>query len=143
MDRKIVAELMMKNHNMMHKLAEKMNVMYEKKYSRHKIFALIWLSKLGKKRLKDIAEHIGMSSSSLCVAFSELEKEGLVLREIDKSDRRNTYYFLSKEGKVVIANILEEIKAIILRILEPLKEDEIKEIAEALSVINEILEKYL
>ncbi|MDR1460531.1 MAG: MarR family winged helix-turn-helix transcriptional regulator [Campylobacteraceae bacterium] len=143
MDRKIVVELIEKNHAIMHKLAEKMDIAYEKKYSRHKMLALMWLGKNGKKRLKEIAAQTGMSSSSLCVMFNEMEKENLVVREIDKTDRRNTYYFLSENGEIAADNVIKEIKATILQILEPLKEDEVEDIAEALSVINKILEKYL
>ncbi|MDR1006954.1 MAG: MarR family winged helix-turn-helix transcriptional regulator [Campylobacteraceae bacterium] len=143
MDRKIVVELIEENHNIMHKLVEKMHIVYENKYSRHKIFALMWLGKNGKQRLKDIAAQMGMSPSLLCVMFNKMEKEDLIVREVDQNDRRNTYYSLSENGELTADNAIKEIKKSVLKILELFKEDEIEDMAKALSVVNKILEKHL
>jgi DNA-binding MarR family transcriptional regulator len=103
----------------------------------------MWLDENGKTRLKDIAAQMEMSASSLCVMFNEMEKEGVILREIDKNDRRNTYYSISEEGKAVVKSTTEYIRAAVLQILEPLSESELKEIADALIVINQIIERHL
>lgn len=141
MDRKAIIEVFEKTHTIMHKLAEEMKV--DEKYSHVKSRTLLWLDRNGKKKLKDIAAQTGMSTSSLCVMFNEMEKESLVLREIDKNDRRNTYYSLSENGKIAAAEIEGEIKEAIVKIFEPLSESEMADIIKSFGTINKILEKYL
>ncbi|MDR2099819.1 MAG: hypothetical protein LBP40_03180 [Campylobacteraceae bacterium] len=75
MDRKTAAEAFQTTNVNIHKIIEKIDIKYDEKYSREKysinnIQALIWLEKNGKKRLKDIAAQMRISTSSLCVMFN-------------------------------------------------------------------------
>ncbi|MDR1614826.1 MAG: MarR family winged helix-turn-helix transcriptional regulator [Campylobacteraceae bacterium] len=143
MDRTKVVEAFEKTHNIMHKLAGKLTLECYKKYSPHQMMAILWLDKNGKNRLKDIADQTKMSTSSLCVMFNTLDKNALIIREIDKNDRRNTYYSLSDEGKATAAQIMEQIREAMLKIFKPLDDNELEKIADSFGVINEILKKCL
>jgi DNA-binding MarR family transcriptional regulator len=143
MDRKSIIESLERAHKVMHELTGKLTVEYYEKYSHHQIIAILWLARNGKNRLKDIAAQTKMSASSLCVMFNELEKDGLILREIDKNDRRNTYYSLSEVGKTIADEIMKQFREAVLKILEPLNEDEIEKAADSFNTISEILEKYI
>jgi DNA-binding MarR family transcriptional regulator len=72
-----------------------------------------------------------------------MEKENLILREIDKNDRRNRYYFLSETGERAANEAIEQFKKNMLKIFEPLSEDEMECITKSFDVINQILEKYI
>ena len=109
MDSRKLTELFEKNHAIMHKIAEKMDLSFGK-FSPQRARVLEALSTKEKIRLKDIASKIGMSSSSLCVIFSHMEKDGLVVREIDQNDRRNTFYSLSQQGQELHNEITEYLR---------------------------------
>jgi DNA-binding MarR family transcriptional regulator len=127
----------------MHELTNKLVVEYYEKYSHHQVMAMLWLKTNGKNRLKDIAAQTKMSASSLCVMFNELEKDALILREIDKNDRRNTYYSLSEKGEIAADETMRQFREAMLKIFEPLNEDEIKKVADSFNTISEILEKHI
>ncbi|MDR2789406.1 MAG: MarR family winged helix-turn-helix transcriptional regulator [Campylobacteraceae bacterium] len=145
MDIKTAAEALEQANVIIHQITGKIIAKYDKQYSRqypiHHIQALIWLKNKGKRRLKDIAVQTGISSSSLCVMFNDMEKNDLVLREIDKNDRRNTYYSLSENGMVQIDRIMRQFKEVTMEALKPLNEDEISDMVKSLNAANQILEK--
>ncbi|MDR3162383.1 MAG: MarR family transcriptional regulator [Helicobacteraceae bacterium] len=137
-----VVDLFGANHDLMHELVEDMELFFsEKDVKRYPLLEA--LERSGRARLKDIAKRFGASSSSMCVALARMEKEGLVIREIDEKDRRNTYYSLSPSGRAVKDGIHENIRKYTLRIFEPLNEEELKGIGEAFAAVNKILEGYL
>ncbi|MDR1912113.1 MAG: MarR family transcriptional regulator [Helicobacteraceae bacterium] len=142
MNKRKVVELFEKNHNIMHKLAEKMSLSFGK-HPRQIFPILEKLSEKGKMRLKDIAADLEMSSSSLCVLFSQMEKKGLIVREIDQSDRRNTFYSVSQKGEEVRNEMMEQLRVCIMKLFEPLSANELQEVCDAIDVVNRILEKHL
>ncbi|MDR2033192.1 MAG: MarR family winged helix-turn-helix transcriptional regulator [Helicobacteraceae bacterium] len=142
MNKRKVTELFERNRNVMHKLAEKMNLSFGQHPRR--IFSILErLSEKGKMRLKDIAADLEMSSSSLCVLFSQMEKKGLIVREIDQSDRRNTFYSVSQGGEEVRNEMMEQLRVRIMKLFEPLSAGELQEVCDAMGVVNRILEKHL
>jgi DNA-binding MarR family transcriptional regulator len=143
MDKENIIESFERTHKVMHELTGKLTVEYYEKYSHHQIIAILWLKRNGKNRLKDIAAQTKMSASSLCVMFNELEKDSLILREIDRNDRRNTYYSLSEYGKTTADEIMKQFREAISKMLEPLSEDELEKVADSFNAISEILEKYI
>ncbi|MDR1976507.1 MAG: MarR family winged helix-turn-helix transcriptional regulator [Campylobacteraceae bacterium] len=142
MAQKDVLRLLERNHTLMHKLKDKMHLSF-KGHSHQRYHILLALGKKGKMRLKDIAAYMGMSSPALCVLFSRMEKEGLVTREIDQNDRRNTYYAISKKGHKAVDEIIEHAREAISKVFAPLNDDETKKVSEALETVNTILERYI
>lgn len=50
-------------------------------------------------QLKDIARRENISAPNLCATFRKLERDGLVARTVDESDRRNTWYRCTPAGE--------------------------------------------
>ena len=67
-------------------------------YTRQQLTILIRLYIGGRALLKDIARREQVPTPNLCMLFRKLEKDGLVIRDIDEKDRRNTWYDLSPHG---------------------------------------------
>ncbi|MDR2153122.1 MAG: MarR family winged helix-turn-helix transcriptional regulator [Helicobacteraceae bacterium] len=136
-------KLLEKNHEIMDNLAKQMSVSYSK--HEHRVFHILEeLNKNGKIRLKDLANiHEMPSASSLCVTLGQMEKEGLVVREIDAQDRRNTYYSISQKGQTHADEVMNLARKHFIKLFSPLSEEEIKTIQEAIAVVNEIFENRL
>ncbi len=109
--------------------------------SRQKLSTLISLRLAGKSKLKDIAEDTGSSPQSLCIMFNNLEKEGLIKREIDSNDRRNTYYSVSEKGDKMLKIVMVSVKKAILKVLDGMNDKDVEEFGKALKTINKIVEE--
>ncbi|MDR2098718.1 MAG: MarR family transcriptional regulator [Rickettsiales bacterium] len=132
-----------KNIRIMHALADRLDKSGKERYSQHEMGVLMKLHLNGRARLKDIAERFGVSSSALCLTFGKMEKAGLILREVDSKDKRNTYYSLTRTGTATAKRMIEKFRDKLAKIFEPLsKGDEAKMLA-ALKTINDVLEKQL
>lgn len=109
----------------------------------HKVFMLDDLLETGRAKLKDIAAKTGQSSQNLCILYNTMEKEGLVEREVDSADKRNTYYSITAKG----ANLVEENKNKARKVIEgafaKLSDKELGELKESLKTSNQIIEKVL
>ncbi|MDR1451340.1 MAG: MarR family winged helix-turn-helix transcriptional regulator [Helicobacteraceae bacterium] len=139
-DAKKLTEMFQQNHTIMHEFAESIGLSFDRQ--EHGLFAILeLLEKSGKIRLKDLAQRLGMTSSSLCVALGKMGKEKLVEREIDAKDRRNTYYFISPPGQIRLADMENRVTECIIRLFESLSKKELKALYEATRLINEILMK--
>lgn len=119
------------------------NCVEEPKERPPKIFMLDDLREVGKARLKDIALQTGHSTQNLCSLYNGLVKEGLVGREIDKNDRRNTYYFLTGKGEKTLDENQSKARNVISATFSKLSEKELNELKSCLENINRIIEKVL
>lgn len=72
-------------------------------FSESQYRTLAKLEKTGKSPLKRLSESMAVSTSSLCIMLNKLSEENLVSRETDISDRRNTLYELTEQGKEVLS----------------------------------------
>lgn len=109
---------------------------------RQKMMALVDLKFFGKSKLKDIAEKVSESPQSLCMIYNSLEKIGLVKREIDKSDRRNTFYSITKKGENLLEKRGIELKKTLHKLFNQIKKDDLEEFGKALKTINKTIKEY-
>lgn len=109
----------------------------------HKIFMLDDLRETGKARLKDIAARTGQSPQNLCILYNGLEKEGLVAREVDPSDRRSTYYSITAKGKRLIEKNKGKAREVIAEVFSKLPDEDLDVLKESLQKSNEIIDKVL
>ena len=69
---------------------------------------------LGPMNQKTVSKKILKSASNICTVLENLEKRGLIRRETNKKDRRNTLVYLTPEGEKLIKELfpihLEDIK---------------------------------
>lgn len=95
----------------------------------------------GRSRLKDIARREEITTPNLCAAFRKLEREGLVLRTIDETDRRNTWYSVTDKGAELANQAMEIFRADIAAMFSGLSREDEAIMTTALKQINTILTK--
>jgi DNA-binding MarR family transcriptional regulator len=78
-----------------------------------------------------------VSRATMTGLIDTLEKDGLVVREADKNDRRTLHVRLTPEGKTFIKKIAPGYFRRVSAILEPLKETERKQLVRLLQKIQE------
>ncbi|MDR3208375.1 MAG: MarR family transcriptional regulator [Rickettsiales bacterium] len=110
-----------------------------KKYSRPQLKILVRLNTAGRARLKDIARREGIPSANLCAAFRKLESNGLILREVDAADRRNTWYSVSKAGAATAREAIKSLHRRVSDFFEKISREDGEKLVGALRQINEIL----
>ena len=102
---------------------------------------LINLKELKKSTLKDLSSSIHVSSSSLCIMLNKMVDEGIVNREEDPKDRRNTFYSLTPGGLDLLDNEIEKKLEYIGEKVSKLSIEEKKRLIEYINGIGEIIEK--
>ncbi len=141
--KKEIIDLIQENIVIRDKLADRIQVKNKKidGYSRLHLSVLVRLHLGGRARLKDIANREGIATSNLCSCFRGLEKDGLVMRNVDETDRRNTWYSVTDSGKVLAKKALEVFKEHINEIFKTLSKQDEEKLIECMKVTNEILKK--
>jgi len=110
-------------------------------YSRHQIQIIVRLYLSGRSKLKDMAQREMMPTSNLCAIFRRLEKDGLIQREIDKSDRRNTWYFVSPKGAKLAERAMDLLRERITEFFSGISREDETRLTEAMKTINNLLKK--
>ena len=67
---------------------------------------------------REIADKLGLEGPTLIPIIDKLEKDGFLLRKVDKNDRRNNRIFLTKKSKDLLDSMIncgENIKQILLK----------------------------
>jgi MarR family transcriptional regulator, transcriptional regulator for hemolysin len=67
---------------------------------------------------REIADKLGLEGPTLIPIIDKLEKDGFLLRKVDKNDRRNNRIFLTKKSKDMLNSMIncgENIKQILLK----------------------------
>lgn len=108
-----------------------------------KIFLLNDLKEAGKAKLKDIAAKTGYSPQNLCILYNGLEKDGLIAREVDSTDRRNTYYFLTDKGLQTLEKNKSKARDAIKELFGRLSDNDLTELKKSLEKVNNIIEKVM
>lgn len=108
-----------------------------------KIFLLDDLKEAGKAKLKDIAAKTGYSPQNLCILYNGLEKDGLIAREVDSTDRRNTYYFLTDKGLQTLKKNKSKARDAIKELFGRLSDNDLTELKKSLEKVNNIIEKVM
>ena len=110
-------------------------------YPRQHLRTLMRLHLGGKALLKDIAKRDDISPSNLCLILKRLEKDGLVLRQIDDADRRNTWYSLTPAGTKTARRAVDELRALIAELFSNMNKNDEARLTDALRTMNEVLNK--
>jgi MarR family transcriptional regulator, transcriptional regulator for hemolysin len=67
---------------------------------------------------REIADKLGLEGPTLIPIIDKLEKDGFLLRKVDKNDRRNNRIFLTKKSKDLLDSMIncgQNIKQILLK----------------------------
>lgn len=110
-------------------------------YTHQQLRILIRLYVLGSTRLKEISKHERIPTPNLCMLFRNLERDGLVVRNVDDGDRRNMWYDLTDEGRKVARSAKEAVCNAIEELFAPMSHQDEEELIKCLKIINNILQK--
>lgn len=108
-------------------------------YTRAQISVLVRLYVGGRALLKDIAYREFTTTPNLCATFKILESRGLVLREVDDKDRRNTWYSVTAAGADVAKKMITDFENIIGEVFSGLSRDDEDKLIAAMTTINGVL----
>lgn len=111
------------------------------KYSKQHFEAVVRLYLGGKSLLKDIARKNHVPASNLCATLKHLEKSGLVLRQPDERDRRNTWYSLTSAGTKLAKSAIDDFRRRIAMVFTGLCKTDESKLTTALRAMNEVLNK--
>ena len=110
-------------------------------YSRQQVQFLIGLHLGGRQKLKDIAAREFVPAPNLCAAFRKLERDGLVARNIDEKDRRNTWYSVTPTGAEVAKRFMEIFHQAMAAIFKDIDKADEEELIRSFKSINNIFVK--
>ena len=79
--------------------------------------ALVLLTYQGKERVADLADNLGVNSSTVTRLIARLVGKGLVDRLPDPSDRRATLLAITDDGRAVVASVRAQRRAEITKVL--------------------------
>ena len=136
-------KLMAENMRIMGRLSCRLQPLLEEnsKYSRQQMSVLVRLYLAGKIKLKDFANREVISTANLCSVFRKLEQDKLVVRSIDENDRRDTWYEVTKAGKMLAEKLMDKFMKGLESLCKVLPESEEDKLAETVRTINGILKK--
>ena len=137
-----VTTLMAENMRIMGRLTSRLQPLFEgSKQSRQQMTVLVRLYLSGKIKLKDFSAREVISTANLCSVFRKLEQDKLVIRSTDPDDHRDTWYEVTKSGKVLAEKIIDKFMTALESLCKVLPESEQDRLAETCRTINEILKK--
>ena len=141
MARKEFIRLIEENMTIMDRLMDrtKSQMMRNVEFTRSQISVLVRLYLGGRALLKDIAYREFTTTPNLCATFKNLEAKGLVLREIDEHDRRNTWYSVTQKGAEVAKAMIVEFENIISSVFAGLSREDEDKLTDAMSTINKVI----
>ncbi len=138
-----VTTLMAENMRIMGRLANRLQPLLEEtsKNTRQQMFVLVRLYLAGKIKLKDFAVIEVMSTANLCSVFKKLEQDKLVLRSTDSNDHRDTWYEVTKSGKILAEKIIDKYMGALESLCRVLPERDQEVLGETIKTANVLLKK--
>lgn len=138
-----VTSLMAENMRIISRLSSRLQPIFEEtsRASRQQMSILVRLYLAGKIKLKDFAAREAISTANLCSVFRKLESEKLVIRTMDKDDRRDTWYEVSKSGRIMAEKLLDKFLTALESLCKVLPEKDEDTLAETVKTMNTILKK--
>lgn len=141
MARKEFIRLIEDNMVIMDRLMDHMKskIMRNIEYTRSQMSVLVRLYVGGRALLKDIAYRECTTTPNLCATFKVLEARGLVLREIDEKDRRNTWYSVTQKGAEIAKAMITEFEDTIGEVFAKISREDEETLVNAMTAINKVL----
>lgn len=138
-----VTQLMAENMRIIGRLSSRLQPIFEEtsRASRQQTSVLVRLYLAGRIKLKDFAAREAISTANLCSVFRKLESEKLVVRSVDENDHRDTWYEVTKSGKIMAEKMLDKFLTALESLCKVLPESEEDKLAETVKTVNVILKK--
>ena len=141
MARKEFVRLIEENMTIMDRLMDRMKskMMKNMEFTRSQMSVLVRLHLGGRALLKDIAYREFTTTPNLCATFKNLESKGLVLREVDEHDRRNTWYSVTPAGANIAKKMIADFEGTIGEVFAGLSREDEEKLIDAMTNINKVL----
>ena len=141
MARKEFVRLMEENVLILDRLAGRLRLAPEhvSGYPRNQMRVLVRLMMAGRARIKDLVQREGLSAPNLCASFRKLERDGLVCRVTDESDRRNVWYSVTDTGRDLAMRAMDNFRTGIGQMFVSLSRADEDALTAALKTMNGIL----
>lgn len=138
-----VTGLMAENMQIISRMSSRLQPIFEETScaSRQQMSILVRLYLAGKIKLKDFAAREVISTANLCAIFRKLESEKLVMRSVDKNDRRDTWYEVTKSGRIMAEKLLDKFLTALESLCKVLPESDKHALTETVKTMNNILKK--
>ncbi|GAA0699042.1 MarR family transcriptional regulator [Paraclostridium ghonii] len=146
MENKEISKLLIQSMNNYQNLIKATNTDRYKKgkvLTKKQFFTLVEIQKREKIELKNLSKELYVSTSSLCILLNKLVELGYVYREEDSKDRRNTFYGITEEGKVVVNAEIDKFMKIINDKIDKLELQKKKELEESLQKTIDIMKEII
>ena len=108
----------------------------ENTLTERQFFALTSINKYNKIELKNLSKDLYVSTSSLCILLNKLVEKGYVYREENQKDRRNTFYGITEQGKLVLKSEVEEVVEIINKKLKNLNNEDLNRLEDVIKIMS-------
>jgi DNA-binding MarR family transcriptional regulator len=99
------------------------------------------LDRRGAHHLTEVSAILSVKKNTLSELLDRMVRDGLVLREHDPGDRRKTRLRISAAGKAAIKAFEKILMANIRRFLETLREDDRRDLVQAIESLIRILDR--
>lgn len=141
MARKDFIRLIEENTMIMDKMMDhvKSEIIKNIEYTRSQISVLVRLYMGGRALLKDIACREYTTTANLCATFKILESRGLVLRQVDEQDRRNTWYSVTTKGAEIAKSMISKWENAIESVFSGLSHEDEEKLINSMKTINDVL----
>ncbi|WP_075720443.1 MarR family winged helix-turn-helix transcriptional regulator [Roseburia sp. 499] len=93
--------------------------------------------------VSEIAGNLRIASSQTSRMLKNLEERELIGRSVDTKDRRNTYVFLTENGKEVCQRVHEKMQVYFEGVLNQMGEERMKELIGLCRELSDVMEKEL
>lgn len=91
--------------------------------------------------VSELAKNLRIASSQTSRMLKSLEERHLIGREVDGRDRRNTYVFLTEEGRKVCRETHDSMKCFMKRVLQSMGEERVEELISLCNELADVMEK--
>lgn len=125
----------------------KVNVVPETGISKMEFFALQAIAGYQQKTglpgiyVSEMAQNLRIASSQTSRMLRGLEERNLICRKVDDKDRRNTYVFLTEEGKQICQKTQDSIKSYMERVLKSMGEERVEELISLCNELADVMER--
>jgi len=97
------------------------------------------LTHMGRMKIGDISEEIGLSISTVSGILDRMEEQGYICRERSKDDRRVVYVALEEKYKKFHVEMMNDMNSKISNIIEKMTDEEYRTVNNAFDILNRIL----
>lgn len=87
-----------------------------------------------------IAEHLKVTPSAISRMLKGLEEKELIIRKINKNDRRNTYVTLTEKGELVMKKVESEMNEITQNVILAMGEEDSKTLIVLFNKLVDVME---